>query len=65
MNYNFSLSNGRDTRLYNHTGDIIYAFTQDGRGIRTRMDAATSQSIAMYVVITYYATEASPEKEAK
>ena len=39
MNYNFFLSNGSDSRLYNHTGDIINAFSHDGRGIRTRTDA--------------------------
>ena len=27
MNYNFSLSNGSDSCLYNHTGDIIHPFT--------------------------------------
>ena len=63
MNYNFSLSNGSESRLYNHTRDIIHVFTQDGRGIRTRMDAATSPSIAMYVVLTYCATEVSPKEE--
>ena len=26
MNYLFSLGNGSDTCLYNHTGDISYAF---------------------------------------
>ena len=39
MNYAFSLSNGRDSRLYNHTGDIIHAFTHDWDGIRARTDA--------------------------
>ena len=40
--------NGSDSRLYNHTGDTIHAFTHDGRGIRIRTDAARSPSIAMY-----------------
>ena len=59
MNYKFSVSNGSDSRLYNHTGDTIHAFTHDGRGFRTRTDEATSRSVAMYVVLTYCATEAS------
>ena len=62
MNYNFSLSTGSDSRLYNHTGDIIRAFTNDGRGIRIRTDAATSPSTAMYVVLTYCANEDSQKK---
>ena len=56
MNYKFSLSNGSDSHLYNHTGDIIHVLTHDGRGIRTRTDVATSPSIAMYVVLTYAAS---------
>ena len=36
-----------------------------GRGIRTCMDTATSPSIAMYVILTYCATEASPKKKAE
>ena len=59
MNFNFTLSNRSDSCLYNDTGDIIHAFTHNGRGIRTRPDAATSPRIAMYVVLTYCATEAS------
>ena len=55
------LSNGSDSRLYNLTGDIIHAFTRVGRGIRIRTNAATSPSIAMYVVLTYFAIEASPK----
>ena len=50
---NISLSNGSDTRLYNHAGDITHAFAQAGRGIRARVDAATSLGIEMYVVLTY------------
>ena len=61
MTYNFSLSNGSDS-LYNQTGNIIHAFTHDGRGIRTRTDAATSPSTAVYV-LTYCATEASPKAQ--
>ena len=37
----------------------------DGRGIRTWTDAATSPSIAMYVVSTICVTETSPKKEAQ
>ena len=65
MNYNFSLSDGSDARLYNHTGDIIHAFAHDGHEIRTRMDAVTSPSIAMCIVLTYCTTEASPKNEAQ
>ena len=65
MKYNFSLSNGSDSCLYNHIGATVHAFTHDRCGIRTRTDAATSPSIAMYVVLTYCATEASPKKEAQ
>ena len=61
MNYVFSLSNGSDY----HTGDIIHVRFHDGRGIRTRTDAATSPSIAKYSASTYYATETSPKKEAQ
>ena len=57
MNYNFSLSNGSDSCLYNHTGDIIHVFTHDGRGIRTRTDVALWPSIVMYVALPYCATE--------
>ena len=46
-NYNFSLSNGSNTCLCNHTGDIIHVFTHDGRGIRTRTDAAMSFPTAL------------------
>ena len=65
MNYVLSLSNGSDSCLYNHTGDIIHAFFHDRRGIRTRTDAATSPSIAKYGASTYCATETSPKKEAQ
>ena len=41
------------------TGDIIHVFVNDRRGIRARMDAVMSLSIAMYVVSTYCATETS------
>ena len=40
VNYNFSLSIGSDSHLYNHTGDIIHAFTHVGHGIRTCTYAA-------------------------
>ena len=40
MNYNFSLNNGSDSRVYNHTGDIIHTFTHVGRGTLIRTDAA-------------------------
>ena len=65
MNFVFSLGNGIDCRLFSHTGDIIHVFAHDARGIRTCTDAATSPSIAMYVVSTYYATETSSKKEDK
>ena len=39
MNYNFSISNGSEPRLNNHTGDIIHAFTHGGCGIQIRTDA--------------------------
>ena len=64
MTYVCSLSNGGGTCLYNHTGDIIHAIVHDERGIRTRMDAATSPSTAMYVVSTYCATETSLQKRS-
>ena len=59
--YAFSLGNGSDCRLFSHTGDVIHVFGHCKRGIRTHMDAATSPSIAMYVVSTYCATETSPK----
>ena len=65
MNYNVSLSNESDSCLYNRTGDIIHAFTHDGREIRTRTDAATSPSIAMYFVLTYSAAETFKKKKKK
>ena len=40
-------------------------FFHGGRGIRTRTDAATSSSIAMYGVSTDCATETSPNKKAQ
>ena len=45
--------------------EIIYAFVHGGRGIRTRTDAKTSPSIAIYSVSTDCATETSPKKEAQ
>ena len=39
MNYNLSTSNGSEPGLYNHTGDIIHAFTHGGHRIRIRTDA--------------------------
>ena len=65
MNYVFSLSNGNDSCLYNHTGDIIHAFFHDWRGIRTRVEAATSPSIAKYGASTFCAIETFPKKEAQ
>ena len=65
MNYNFSLSNGSSYCLYNPTEDIIHSFTHDGRGIRTRTDATTSPIIAMYIVLTFCTTVASPKMEAQ
>ena len=62
MNYNFSFSNGSNSHLYNYIIDLIHVFTHGGRGIRTCTDAATSPSIAMYVVLTYCAAEASTKK---
>ena len=63
MNY-ISLTNGSGTCLFNHTGDISHAIVH-GRGVRTRLDAATSPSIAMYGISTDCATETSPKKEAQ
>ena len=39
MNYNFSISNGSASRLFNHTGDMIHAFAHGGLGIRICTDA--------------------------
>ena len=39
MNYNFSISNGSESRLNNHTGEIIHEFTHGGRRIRIRTNA--------------------------
>ena len=39
----------------------MHAFVNGALGIRTRTRAATSPSIAMYVVSTYCATETSPQ----
>ena len=39
MKYIFSISSGSEPHLYNHTRDIIHAFTHGGRGFRIRIDA--------------------------
>ena len=59
MNDNVSLNNGFDSCLYNHIGDITHAYSHVERRIQTQKYTATSPSIAMYVVLTYCATETS------
>ena len=65
MNCAFFLGNGRNWRLFSRTRDIIHVFVHNKHEIRTHTDAATSPSIAMYVVSTYCPTENSTEKDAQ
>ena len=58
------VGNPEDRFSYNEA-NINHVFVLDGRGSRTRTNAATSPNIAIYVVSTYCATETTEIAQIK